>query len=184
MSDNESNKNERILTVLWETPKKTEKMVSEKPRKKRVVTEKDEWRETVVKFQDTPLEQLIEILENAPETIKLLDVHIRGKIRGYISQDKEKNIFEEDKIIQFTEVLHLLKTSRFECHYCKEQVVLLYEYVREPKQWTLERKNNDYGHNRDNVVLACLKCNLRRRCMKMERYELTKQIARVEKMDV
>ena len=33
---------------------------------------------------------------------------------------------------------------------------ILYENVREPKQWSVDRINNDLGHNIDNFVLACL----------------------------
>jgi hypothetical protein len=48
--------------------------------------------------------------------------------------------------------------------------------VREPQQWTLERMDNDFGHNEGNVVIACLSCNLRRRTMHYERYLFTKQL--------
>ena len=59
----------------------------------------------------------------------------------------------------------------------------MYEYVREPKQWTLERMNNSFGHNRDNVVIACLSCNIRRRTMASERYVLTKELGKIVKLD-
>jgi hypothetical protein len=162
--------------------KKSTKVIEKKVRKKRVITENDDWTKTIADFQDISLFQLFEILENTPEKVKLVRSHILSKIRGYASQDKGKNILEENKFINYQEVLDLLKSSGFQCYYCKDNIIMLYEYVREPKQWTLERKNNDYGHNRDNVVLACLSCNLKRRCMKMERYELTKQMAVVEKL--
>ena len=55
-------------------------------------------------------------------------------------------------------------------------VNVLYKNVREPLQWTLERIDNDYGHNHDNVTIACLECNLRRRTMYHERYVFTKQL--------
>jgi len=58
----------------------------------------------------------------------------------------------------------------------------LYEYVRDPKQWTLERKDNSLGHTNDNVVLACLNCNIKRKCMHMERYEMTKLLEHIEKV--
>ena len=35
--------------------------------------------------------------------------------------------------------------------------------MRELKQWTLDRIDNDKGHNMENVVIACLDCNIRRR---------------------
>ena len=53
---------------------------------------------------------------------------------------------------------------------------LLYRHVRESTQWTLERIDNDHGHNRNNVEIACLGCNLRRRCMYHERFVFTKQL--------
>jgi hypothetical protein len=69
------------------------------------------------------------------------------------------------------------------CVYCRNPTMVLYEYVREPKQWTLERIDNSLGHIFDNVQIACLTCNLRRRTMKQERYLLTKQMMHVVKLD-
>ena len=59
----------------------------------------------------------------------------------------------------------------------------MYEYVREPKQWTLERLDNAYGHNKNNVVISCLSCNIRRRTMASEKYVQTKQMAKIVKLD-
>jgi hypothetical protein len=53
---------------------------------------------------------------------------------------------------------------------------ILYENVREPKQWTVDRINNDLGHNIDNYVLACLDCNLKRRCRSSDKFLFTKQL--------
>ena len=65
------------------------------------------------------------------------------------------------------------------CFYCLQQVKIIYTQVRDPKQWTLERIDNSLGHNRGNVVISCLSCNIRRRCMYHERYVFTKQAAAV-----
>ena len=62
------------------------------------------------------------------------------------------------------------------CYYCKDNVQLIYEFVREPKQWTLDRIDNSHGHNRNNVEISCLRCNLRRRIMHHERFVFTKQL--------
>jgi hypothetical protein len=62
-------------------------------------------------------------------------------------------------------------------------VQILYEYVRESNQWTLERLDNDFGHNKGNVEIACLNCNLRRRTMYHERYLFTKELSIVKKID-
>ena len=65
----------------------------------------------------------------------------------------------------------------------KERTEIMYEFVREPRQWTLERLDNSFGHNRDNVVISCLSCNLRRRTMAKERYLQTKAMSKIVKID-
>ena len=58
---------------------------------------------------------------------------------------------------------------------------LLYNESRDPLQWSIERIENEFGHNNDNVVIACLRCNLSRRTMYHERYRFTKQM-KIENM--
>jgi len=81
-------------------------------------------------------------------------------------------------------VIQKLEEADFKCFYCKHDIMLLYDNVREPKQWTLERLDNKLGHIFDNIVIACLSCNIRRRTMKYERYVLTKEIQKVVKLDL
>ena len=57
---------------------------------------------------------------------------------------------------------------------------LLYEIVRESKQWSVDRLDNDQGHNQHNYVLACLECNLKRRRRTAEKYLFTKQLTIVK----
>ena len=105
---------------------------------------------------------------------------IRNKLSSYKSQDAAK--FELDPL-DVSNVLQKLEEAHGRCFYCKQIVYLLYDNVREPRQWTLERLDNKKGHVYDNVEIACLSCNLRRRTMKYERYVLTKEIQRVIKID-
>ena len=110
------------------------------------------------------------------------DVHrdlkrqLQNKISSYKMQDIQKQKYDEDKIVDFNFVVSLLVQKELRCYYCKESVYLFYNYVRENKQWTLDRIDNDMGHNKDNVEIACLHCNLRRRTMYHERYVFTKQL--------
>ena len=52
--------------------------------------------------------------------------------------------------------------------------MILYQQVRDEKQWTLDRIDNDIGHYYDNVVICSLKCNLQRRVQDKEKFLLTK----------
>ena len=70
----------------------------------------------------------------------------------------------------------MMLANDLKCYYCNNPVLVLYEYVREPKQWTVERIDNKFGHNKDNIEIACLNCNLHRRTMHHERYLFTKNL--------
>jgi len=107
---------------------------------------------------------------------------INYKINSYKGQDVKKGLFLETDFVYYEYVLNLLIEKQLKCFYCRKDVLLLYNYVRENKQWTLERIDNKIGHNRGNVEIACLLCNLRRRTMYHERYVFTKQLC-VVKMD-
>ena len=87
-----------------------------------------------------------------------------------------KERYSKEDFITKEGIVKLLRESNNICYYCQEPVKLLYEYVRDPKQWTLERINNSKGHNADNLMIACLGCNLGRRTMHQERYVFTKQL--------
>jgi hypothetical protein len=53
---------------------------------------------------------------------------------------------------------------------------VLYDISREMKLWTVDRINNDLGHNLDNYYLACLECNLKRRRRSDDKFLFTKQL--------
>ena len=101
---------------------------------------------------------------------------IQNKIGSYSQQDKKRNIFDPNKIIGFGQCLEKLVLSKLKCYYCRESMLLMYEDKREPTQWTLDRLNNDIGHHNENVVICCLKCNLKKRRMDDEKFKFTKQL--------
>jgi hypothetical protein len=107
--------------------------------------------------------------------------HIRNKISNYKQQDLRKNKYEELYFINFEYVIKLLKDSQIQCHYCDDYIFLIYENVREGKQWSLDRINNNKGHNIDNVVISCLQCNLKRRCTNKADFFFTKKMKIVKK---
>ena len=114
--------------------------------------------------------------ESQYSRVRLLEQQIHYKWYGYRSQDIEKTLFLEEAFVREKEIADLLSDSRLLCFYCQCPIQLFYEYVRESTQWSLERIDNHYGHNRGNVVIACLGCNVRRRTMYYERFLATKQM--------
>jgi len=113
--------------------------------------------------------------------IKKIKMEIDKKMASYKSQDLKKNRYSESQFINLEIVLNKLKESNMECFYCQEKIFLLYDIVRELKQWTLDRIDNELGHNKDNVVISCLDCNLKRRRKGQDAFLFTKQLSIVKK---
>ena len=101
---------------------------------------------------------------------------LTNKIIGYKRQDVEKNVFQQDLFVSLENVIDKLLCSKLKCYYCKESCELLYKNVYSKQQWTLDRINNDLGHNTDNVVISCLECNLKKGTMDSDRFKYGKQI--------
>jgi len=166
-----------------------------KPKKKRVITGDERvWNIETINNMDE-IEQLMNIMESLnkdnqclnksfTKESRLIQNQISQKISSYRSQDIEKGIFDIAKFIHLEVVIQRIIDCHLKCYYCKESMKMLYEYVREPKQWTVERIDNSRGHNCDNIEIACLNCNLRRRTMYHERYIFTKQVKIVKEQVV
>jgi hypothetical protein len=163
---------------LPQKPEPSKKVETTKEKKVRVVTSRENWQSEYV--PSTQLHILATDASNNP-IYKTMMQQIQAKLCGYKSQDQTKQLYEPDKIINLSSTVQLLIDCQLKCYYCKESVQVLYQHVREPKQWTLERISNDFGHNLGNVEIACLSCNLRRRTMYHERFLFTKQLTIVKK---
>jgi len=101
---------------------------------------------------------------------------LTNKIAGYKRQDIEKKVFQDDLFISLENVIEKLLCSKLKCFYCKQCCEVLYKNVYSKQQWTLDRLNNDIGHNTDNVIISCLECNLKRGTMNSDRFKYGKQI--------
>jgi hypothetical protein len=101
---------------------------------------------------------------------------IKKKISSYVQQDKKRDIFNTKKIINFDQCLEKLVLSKLKCYYCRSEMLLMYEDKRESRQWTLDRLDNNIGHNKNNVVICCLECNLKKRRMDDHKFKFTKQL--------
>ena len=147
--------------------------------KKRVDVEKWDLSEEFL-LSSTQLELINSIVKNDFKPIndesKLIIQQVERKISGYQQQDIEKKILNPEKLVNIKHIFDSLISCEMKCYYCKCEVLLLYEIVREHKQWTVDRINNDLGHNFDNYLIACLECNLKRRRRTKEAYFFTKNL--------
>jgi hypothetical protein len=128
--------------------------------------------------QNNHLQQLINKEKN--NITSLLEKQIKRKISSYKSQDITKKRYEENKFISFQEVIFLMNKEEIKCYYCKCFMFILYEFARENKQWSLDRIDNELGHNKDNIVLSCLECNLKKRKIRKESFLFTKNLKIVQ----
>jgi hypothetical protein len=113
-----------------------------------------------------------------PSSSALLTYVIREidtKRKAYIYQDKHHEIYDPRFTITTDRIVELLVAADLLCHYCREICQVAYKESMCRRQWTLDRIDNNYGHNDANVVIACLDCNLKRGTMDAERFRMGKQ---------
>ena len=112
---------------------------------------------------------------------KLIWNEIKTKLHNYKSQDIcHKFNTPNNNIISIINCIELLVTSKIMCVYCLEPCLIIYENIRYPKQWTLDRVNNDMGHTVNNVIISCLQCNLQRKNKNSEKFKQGKQLKLVK----
>jgi len=105
-----------------------------------------------------------------------LSKEIENKRGNYKQQDILKKRWDETLFIDYQCIVNLLYKAQLLCFYCQQQILIYYDFVREMKQWTLDRIDNNLGHNQGNVVIACLDCNLKKRKQNIENFVFTKQL--------
>jgi 5-methylcytosine-specific restriction endonuclease McrA len=116
-------------------------------------------------------------LENREIFVK----EIEKKINGYRHQDVEKELYDKELFIDMECVLSGLTGCRLKCYYCEKKCYIIYNEVLSKTQWTVDRIDNNYGHNKGNIVIACLECNLRRGTMDSNRFKQGKQMKFIKK---
>ena len=110
-----------------------------------------------------------------PAVLAYVIREIDTKRKAYIYQDKHHNIYDPRFSITTDRIVELLVGADLLCHYCREICQVAYKEAMCRRQWTLDRTDNNYGHNDANVVIACLDCNLKRGTMDAERFRMGKQ---------
>lgn len=122
---------------------------------------------------------LKEINDKVGENNKEKDIIVKEiikKISSYKQQDLLKKHFDENKFITYDILVEKLLENDMKCYYCNCEMFILYEHVRELSQWSVDRIDNMKGHNKDNFVLSCLNCNIKRRNKSSDKFLFTKQL--------
>lgn len=176
------NTEDNIRSIIIPTDNKTKEVKISKDKKDRVITRDKKW--TICDTDYDSELQLNILIEADPSNnvYNLMCCEIKRKISGYKSQDQKKHKYSEHNFIDIDFVKATLVEKELKCYYCCRNVQILYKSVREPKQWSVERMDNKYGHNKNNITIACLECNLKRKTIYHERFRFTKQMT-ISKLD-
>jgi hypothetical protein len=120
-----------------------------------------------------------EVNENSKEYSKEKEIilkEIENKISSYKHQDLLKKHFDPEHFITSEILIPKMVESNMKCYYCSCEMFILYENVREMSQWSVDRIDNSMGHNKDNFVLSCLNCNIKRRNRSSDKFLFSKQM--------
>jgi hypothetical protein len=168
------------------TLKDNNNVQKDKPnRTKRVVAEQWTFDESCY-THEKQLDMIRAIQANGYQSIdpvsKIAVQQIQKKVSGYKQQDLLKKKYQGDRFLHLQSIVDQMVECELKCYYCLNNMDVLYDITRESTQWSVDRIDNDKGHNLGNFYLACLECNLKRRCRNDAKFLFTKQLKLV-KMD-
>ena len=93
------------------------------------------------------------------EDLPITDLEIQKRIKSYQKQD-EKAGREVDTTLSVQDVRELLSSKT--CSHCSKPIMW--------SNWTLDRINNSKSHSKNNLVLACYHCNVKKKDKEQEIY--------------
>lgn len=178
----------KIISILGQNNryqmKKVTKVNEGKPIKKTIVSSRWNFDKKYLKHSEQIL--LIKDLSNF-DVDEVIKKQINNKICSYKQQDMKKKNYDEisekyKDFIDFDIIIKEMNNCDLKCHYCRKDMLVLYENARDNSQWTVDRINNDIGHIKENFNLVCLKCNLKRRRQNDEKYLFSSQLS-ITKLD-
>ena len=197
-SDTESNDNldineQKTINITGQNNKyQMKKLIKERNNepKKREITKKWNFDEEYFNY-DKQMKLIIDISkinlennldDNLDDNITKITIQeINKKICSYKHQDIIKKKLDLESFIDFNCIIDKMIECQLKCRYCICEMSVLYDRSREMKQWSVDRIDNDKGHNKDNFHLACLDCNLKRRRRTDEKFLFTKQLSIIKK---
>ena len=127
------------------------------------------------KFQQNLIQQ-IQSTQNLSAPEQTTKKNILQKINSYKKQDNLHSRFDKSQFITYDYVIELLLNCNLYCEYCKSEIFILYKNTCNEYQWTVDRIDNNIGHNINNCVISCLKCNLQKRTKDHLLFQKTRKI--------
>jgi hypothetical protein len=106
---------------------------------------------------------------------------LKKKLSGYKQQDIKKKKYDKNLFITYDDLIEKMIVSKHKCFYCRKLCKVLFKELRDPEQWTLERKDNSIGHTTDNVEICCYKCNIKRGTKNSDAFKFAKQMKIIKK---
>ena len=88
-----------------------------------------------------------------------IQITIFNMIRHSKEADKKRNHYDIVNFVDKCFLKNLIEDCNDKCYYCKCDLQYM---IKQPNLATIERIDNKFGHNKNNVVIACLHCNLSR----------------------
>lgn len=99
-------------------------------------------------------------------------MELRAKRRGYQEQDRGRG-WDPAFVLTERDMAEQMLVQKQRCWHCKTHIRVLYRDRYDPLQWSIDRMDNTRGHTRDNVVVSCMRCNLRRGKTAIHRFKGT-----------
>jgi len=85
------------------------------------------------------------------------------KINNYKNQDKKaKREIDDKNYITEQWIAENLEKCEFKCLYCKKYLNIEIDYDTVKTDITVDRIHNNLAHTKNNCVISCLNCNLRK----------------------
>ena len=173
--------NTKDINIVGQYSRYSMKKVMKIEKKDNVRREHDDDRGDLFYDRQMQMIELQSLFEKKEENKKrLLERELEKKINSYKQQDRKKCIFDAERFVTLPQLLIALKTAELKCAYCSDEVKILYKYRLDQSQWTIDRIDNNKGHNHDNYVIACLKCNLKKGRTSHDKFDFTKKLVIVK----
>lgn len=164
------NKEKKIINIIGKTNRYEIKKITKDKNIK--------YKKTIIDINcfENQYQQLLDIENGVSTNSKLILKELDKKINGYKQQDILKKRFNEDEFINMEEIIKKLLDNKLKCYYCNNEVLILFNLVRESSQWTLDRIDNNLSHTNSNTVISCLLCNLNRKNLNSNSFLFTKNL--------